>query len=59
MRLLLAPLLLLAATPVMADQRIEMIDYSANRVYTVVGQRSIQTTIELRISRWVMLRPGR
>ncbi len=46
MRVMLALLLLIVAAPAQADRRIEMHDYSPSRIYTVAGQRAIQTMIE-------------
>ncbi len=44
--LALVLMLSLPAGAALADQRIEQLDYSPDRVYTVTGQRSIQTMIE-------------
>ena len=46
MRRLVAPILLLLASPAHAEGRSEEFTYSPNRVYTVVGQRAIQTLIQ-------------
>jgi type IV secretion system protein VirB9 len=46
MKRLLIPILLLAASPALAQGRSEQFTYSPARVFTVVGQRSIQTLIQ-------------
>ncbi len=46
MKRLLALLLLICAPPALAQSRSDQVEYSPNRVYTIVGQPSIQTMIQ-------------
>jgi type IV secretion system protein VirB9 len=46
MKRLLALLLFFCASPVLAQDRSDQVEYAPNRVYTIVGQPSIQTMIQ-------------